>query len=197
MSRLLETIHIKDGKNCNLSFHNKRLNQARKELFLQTDEIDLDDYIHVPSHLYKGSIKCRVLYTKVIERIEYQPYTPRAIKSLKLIHNDHISYRFKSENRNELTELYNQRGSSDDILIVKNGLLTDSYHCNIALLKEGVWFTPKEPLLQGTKREELLAMDNIREAHIHVDSIHEYKSIRLFNAMLSFGQIELPTSAIG
>jgi len=138
-----------------------------------------------------------VLYESHIELIEYHHYVPKAIRSLKLIHNDQITYNYKFENRNDLTALYEQKGSFDDILIVRDGLLTDSYYCNIALLKEGIWVTPQTPLLQGTTRAALLEKGILKEANIHVDSIQEFESIRLFNSMLSFGQIELPISSVG
>jgi 4-amino-4-deoxychorismate lyase len=78
------------------------------------------------------------------------------VSSLHLIESDTINYTYKSTHREELNALYAQRGMADDILIVKDGYLTDTSIANIALYDGHTWFTPAHPLLQGTKRAELL-----------------------------------------
>lgn len=70
--------------------------------------------------------------------------------------SDTIDYRYKSTDRKELEALYALRGNQDDVLIVRNNLLTDTSIANVALEKEGVWYTPRTPLLKGTKRALLL-----------------------------------------
>ena len=141
-------------------------------------------------------IKCRVLYSTVIERIEYFEYHPKMIGSLKILNDDDISYNYKYEDRSALSRLYTQRGECDDILIVKNGLFTDTYYCNIALLKDGIWITPRTPLLEGTQRSFLLDKGKIFPKDIGIKTLAEYESIRLFNSILGFGEIELPISSI-
>ena len=47
---------------------------------------------------------------------------------------DTIDYTYKSAHREELNALYAQKGMADDILIVRNGYLTDTSISNIALL---------------------------------------------------------------
>ena len=70
-------------------------------------------------------------------------------------------------------------------------MLTDTSIANIALYKEGKWFTPKYPLLKGTRRAGLLAEGIIEEDIVMADSLHKYEKIRLFNAMISFGEVEM------
>ena len=47
---------------------------------------------------------------------------------------------------------------ADDILIIKNGFITDTSIANILFFDGKKWITPKKPLLKGTVRERLLRM---------------------------------------
>lgn len=64
-----------------------------------------------------------------------------------------------------------QKGDCDEIIIIKNGLVTDTSFTNIAIYKHGMWLTPKHPLLLGTKRAALLEKGIIQEADITVDDL--------------------------
>jgi len=75
-------------------------------------------------------------------------------------------------------------------------MVTDSYYCNVALEKDGVWFTPKSPLLKGTKRQQLIDDEVVREAAISVLSISDYQRICLFNAMIEFGEVDLDMTKV-
>ena len=96
----------------------------------------------------------------------------------------------------QLDSLFTRRGEADDILIVRNGLLTDTSIANIALWDGRQWHTPTRPLLKGTRRAELLDNGILTEHDIPVEKIWTYRKIRLFNAMLHFGEIELPCADI-
>jgi len=100
--------------------------------------IRLRKHIVIPTHLRKGLVKCRIVYSNDIQEITYTPYQPKSIKSLKLVEDNTIDYHCKYLDRNHINELYTQRGNCDDIIIVKNGMLTDSSYSNIALRKDGV-----------------------------------------------------------
>ena len=100
-------------------------------------------------------------------------------------------YHYKSTNRKELEALYVLRGNQDDILIVRNHFLTDTSIANVALEKEGAWYTPAAPLLKGTKRAWLLEQKLLRECDIPADDIYSYSRIALFNAMIDFGSLIL------
>ena len=93
--------------------------------------------------------------------------------------------------RSVLDRNFALRGNADDVVIVRSGMLTDTSIANISLYKEGKWFTPKYPLLKGTRRARLLAEGIIEEDIIMADSLHKYEKIRLFNAMISFGEVEM------
>lgn len=158
--------------------------------------IDLLDHIAIPNNYQDGLLKCRVLYNGSIKRIEIAPYQINPINSLTLVYDDLINYAHKWVDRTALAELYHTKGKSDDILIVKNGLLTDSYYCNVALSKNGKWYTPAKPLLKGVRRAQLLSNSLIIEEEIHHEDLQHYDEIRLFNAMIEFGEISLSTRSI-
>jgi 4-amino-4-deoxychorismate lyase len=131
-----------------------------------------------------GFFKYRVLYNQSIQSIEFQPYYLRKIHTLRLISDDTIQYAYKTADRSHLKALFAKRGMDDDILIVKNGLLTDTYYSNIVLENESGLFTPKTPLLPGVRRAHLLAKGQIEEAIIRVEDLPRFQRVHLVNAML-------------
>ena len=86
-------------------------------------------------------------------------------------------YKYKYLDRTHIKELYAQRGNCDDIIMVKDRMLTDSSYGNIALLKDGVWYTPSTCLLNGTRRQQLIDQGKILEADIPVVDIDQYEKI--------------------
>lgn len=128
-----------------------------------------------------------MIYGWELLQVEFLPYTPRPIRSLKLVADDAIDYAWKSEDRSALEHLFAQKGACDDILIVKNGLLTDSSYSNLAFYDGEVWFTPEMPLLQGVQRERLLQEEQIIAASIRVEDLNCFSQIALINAMLQLG----------
>ena len=166
--------------------HNSRLNHSRKALYKSTDIIDLQQVIQIPSDIKKGLYKCRVSYSKEIKTIEFELYVPRTIKSLRLIEANTIFYNYKYTNRGRLNELLTKRERFDEILIVKNGYITDTSYSNIIFFDGTQWFTPSTPLLQGTMRSSLLKNNVIAEMKIKVADLKQFKKARLINAMIPF-----------
>lgn len=183
MSPYIETIQLLDGKLNNLIYHQERFQRTRlSELGLETHP-RLEDVIVIPGGLEKGLFKCRVLYGKEINSIEYEPYVPRSIGSLKLVQGDFVSYAFKYRKRDALEELFQQRGGCDDILIVRKGCITDSFYANVVFWDGKTWTTPDTPLLPGTMRASLMKAGIIREVRITPDSLQQFQKLRLINAM--------------
>ena len=180
MSLFIETIRIIDGKAFNIDLHNQRLNSTRLHFFGKTSEMT----------------KCRIIYNKEIVSIEYIPYQVRPVSSLKLVKDNTIEYSWKTTNRETINRLFASRQKYDDILIVKNDLITDTSICNVAFSDGNRWETPENPLLKGTQREYLLRQGTIQETRISIDDISKYKHISLFNAMIDFGEIILPITSI-
>ena len=183
MSLYFETIQLKDGELLNLDFHQQRFQRTRRrEMGLRTHPF-LDEVITVPGGLEHGVFRCRLIYGKEIERIEYEPYKRKDIQSLKLIQATDISYAFKYLNRNELEELYLQRGVCDDILIVHRGYISDTSYANIIFFDGKTWITPDTPLLPGTMRASLIAEGKISAARITPDDLNGFQRARLINAL--------------
>ena len=120
------------------------------------------------------------------------PYQMRMVASLRLGTSDKIDYSYKRTNREGLNELFGRRGNADDILIVKDGYLTDTSIANIALYDGNSWYTPAHPLLRGTKRAELLDNQLIVEKDISWLQLDDYTHIMLFNAMIDWERIIIP-----
>ena len=194
MFPFIETIRIEDGRIHNLPYHNRRMNETRRNVLHQTATLDLSDYIR-PGN-YRERTKCRVEYDKVMLRVDYAAYRIRPVSSLRLVVDDEADYRYKSTDRSVLDRLFACREAEDDVLVVRKGLLTDTSICNIALWNGKQWVTPSAPLLTGTKRASLLDQGEIVAGNIRPEDLPGYSRIRLFNAMIEFGEIDLPVDKI-
>jgi len=183
MCQLLETIKVTDGQFCNLPLHEARFNQARQQLW-QAEPMYLRQHLQVPEPFRKGLVKCRVRYSETIEKVEFQAYEIRPVHSLKLVQHDQIDYALKYADRSLLQALFEQRGACDDVLIVKNGLLTDTFYANIVLADGEYLYTPARPLLQGTKRAWLLQKGIIAEKRLRPEDLSSFWKVHLINAML-------------
>ena len=188
--QFVETIKIKAGKAMALSYHQARMKRTMQHFFTGMEIPNLEDVL-MPSpdmDLYKA----RVVYGEHgIEDIQYAPYAMREIHTLKIVRDDHIDYSFKSTDRSALNRLSALKGDYDEIIIIKNGLVTDTSFTNIAIYKDGKWLTPKHPLLMGTKRAALLEKGIIQEADITLDDLMKAEKVSLFNAMIDFGELNL------
>lgn len=179
-----ETIKCEDYEVFNLEYHNKRvINTIGKNLNLQ-------EYINPPSSQLQ---RCKVIYNEdEIIDVEYFLYKAKEFQSFKIIHNNYISYSKKYLNRSSLDELFAKKENCDDIIIVKNGMITDTTIANIAIFYENIWLTPKNPLLKGTTRARLLEKKEIFEKDITLDMLKKASKIALLNAMIGFYEVKEP-----
>lgn len=189
MSPLLESIKLKDGRLHNLKYHQLRMNGAMAELFTDAPEIDLNKHIQISEQCRTGLFKVRILYGPAIERVEFEAYQRRTIRSLKIVHHESIDYHLKFTDRQILQELYAQRGDCDDIIIIKNGWVTDAFAANLLFFDGQKWVTPNSPLLKGTQRQFLLNEGIISEKEIREDEISGYSKVGLINAMVGFEEM--------
>jgi len=195
MFRFLESISIIDGEVQRLAGHQRRVNHTL-DTFYKGTSINLQDAIHAQRGGGNGTVKCRVLYDGDGCAVHFSNYKPREIKTLQIIENNDISYAFKFANREVIEAAFDQRANCDDILIVKNGKITDSSIANIAFQKDGQWFTPREPLLKGTMRQYLIEHGMLRHAEITVENLSSFSAFKLINALLAFDSPEYPVSNI-
>ncbi len=90
MCLFIETIRIDHGRVCNLSRHNRRLNDTRAHFWPESTPLQLSDYLSSPGCgagiTGAGIVKARVVYgEKGIEDLSYSPYAVRHVHSLALI----------------------------------------------------------------------------------------------------------------
>jgi 4-amino-4-deoxychorismate lyase len=191
MSRLVETIRIENGTPLNISFHNERMNRSRYDLFRMSNPLDLSEKLSVAPEAGEGIFKCRVEYDTEIRKIEFVPYKIRAVGSLKLIESTDISYSYKFTDRKVIDQLFAARGEADDILIIKNGMVTDTSYANIVLIdNEGAVVTPSTCLLAGTRRASLLQSGLIAEQQVRVEDLKKYTLLKIINAMIGLEDTE-------
>lgn len=190
MSQCFESIKVENGKLFNIEEHNLRLNKTIKDIFNKNSNIDLKNHIKPPKDntLYR----CKVIYDDSIKDIQFYPYTPRKIKSFKIIHSN-IKYSHKYADRVSIDKLFLQRDSCDDILIVgENGLLKDTSIANIAVKKGDIWFTPKSPLLHGSMKNRLIKENILYEKDLFIQDIKNIDSFVIINTMIGFHEIKEP-----
>jgi len=178
----IETIKILYGKVYNIEWHNRRFNQTRLDIFGLDNYINLIDYINPPPI---GLFRCRIVYDTDIISIEYIPYSPKINNSFKIVQSN-IDYKYKYNNRDELNSLKESANGYDEIIIEKNGLLTDTTIANIAFFDENNWITPKTPLLRGTVREKLINIGFLIQKDINSDDLKHFSNFALMNAMIGF-----------
>ncbi|MFH1194437.1 MAG: aminotransferase class IV [bacterium] len=199
MSLLFETIKIVNRQPQNLSYHNERMNKARRDLFGICEAVDLENIISVPSDLFGGVYKCRVVFNTEIREVNFEKYEPRKINGLKLVECNEINYDYKYTDRSKFEILKRECNcrSDEDIVVVKNGLMTDTSFSNIVFKKHDKWLTPSKPLLEGTQRAKLLKEGAIFPAVIHITELNNFEEIGLINAMINLeDRIKLTINSI-
>jgi 4-amino-4-deoxychorismate lyase len=186
MCHLLETIRIEDGIMCHPEYHLKRMQHSSNVLFGKAVNTDILETISIPAQYSEGIYRCRILYKTSLDKIDFLLYTPRKISSLKIVDAGNIDYAHKYADRSEIEKLYARRDSCDDILIIRNGLITDTSIANVLFFDGTIWFTPAEPLLRGTMRQRLIDEGLIHRKNITVSDLKSYKSVMLINALRAF-----------
>ena len=197
--QFVETIKIKNGKALALPYHQARMERTIRRFFpsfpsftsfssIASADINLSSLISPKEEM--DFYKARVVYgAQGVEAIEYAPYKMKEIHSLKVVEDDSIDYTYKSTDRSALNALAAQKGDCDEIIIIKNGLITDTSFTNLALFDGNRWLTPKHPLLLGTKRAQLLEAGIIEEAELTLEDLRKAEKVSLFNAMIDFGEL--------
>jgi 4-amino-4-deoxychorismate lyase len=181
---IFETIKIENRTLQNIEHHNLRLNRSRKQLYNNPDEIRLEEVIQVPGELDAGVYKCRVIFSGDLTTIGFFKYSPRPVRRIKMVECDHIDYCHKYLDRSAIDDLFRKRGDADDILIIRNGYITDTSYANIVFWNGRYWITPSTPLLNGTARQRLLQEGKIHHAKLTPKDISNFLGFKLINAML-------------
>ena len=196
---------VDDDNIVNLYYHNRRLNATLHHISYLNERVEIEKYVYPLIEKMKkespgikiSNYKARLLYDKdgVID-VTLSPYKIREVRTLKCVICDQIEYPYKSADRAKLNELFAMRSDCDDIIIIKDGMVTDTSICNVAFWDGKRWFTPQYPLLKGIRRETLLEGHVIKEENIPLSTIKRYSKICLFNAMIPLGVLEIGTDNI-
>ena len=196
MHQFVETIRIEGGKAMNLPLHEARMNATRVHFAPYVASISLQKWLD-DAPLSDERIKARVVYdVDGVCETTFQTYKRREIQWLRMVEDNDISYTFKSTDRHELDHLLALRDGCDEVLIVKNGLITDTSFTNVAFFDGHKWLTPAQPLLNGTMRQWLLQRGELMEAQITPASLASFQRIMLFNVMIGAHELELPVTHI-
>jgi 4-amino-4-deoxychorismate lyase len=191
MCQFVETICIENGKPRNLSYHVQRLNLTMRTFFPESKAIGEHELLtDIPN--VQGLQKARVVYDEngITER-SFAPYSIRKINSIAIVEGNDISYSWKSTDRSALMRLREKAPDYDEVIIIKNGCVTDTSYTNLCFFDGKEWLTPDTPLLRGTMRQKLLDEGIIREARILKTDLHKFQSVSLINAMMPLGELLL------
>ena len=180
--KYFETIKCDDYEIFNLDYHCKRV---AKTIGLN---INLQDYVYPPSNKL---LKCKIIYDdNEILSVEYANYKKREIKSFKLVYSDEINYNKKTLNRDNIDILSSKKENNDEIIIIKNGIVSDTSIANIAIFHKNRWITSKQCLLNGTIRARYLNESKIFLEDISIEMLKKSTKIALMNAMIDFDILE-------
>jgi 4-amino-4-deoxychorismate lyase len=183
---LFESICLLEGVVQHPHWHEKRYRESYQIFYNKPPKTSLFEQLKIPLKYQNGRIKLRIAYNENERHWDFIPYVFRPVAHLQLVENNTIDYGLKFENRTLLEQLFRQRGACDDILIIKNELLTDTSYGNIAFEKKGQWFTPAAPLLNGTARARLIAEKKIIPIPIRLSNYSSFERFKMLNALRDF-----------
>lgn len=185
MSLLFESIRIENGIIHHLELHQQRIERSLIKL-KSAKPIDLKQFTSTLNIPKKGIHKLRISYDlERIEEYQIKPYILRSVKTLELIECNEIEYDLKFEDRSQINEL-SKSSKADEIIIVKNGMITDASISNILFSSNGQWFTPDTPILEGTARAHLIETGAIRSIPVELKNLKNYDSFCFVNALNPF-----------
>ncbi|MFM8913812.1 MAG: aminotransferase class IV [Flammeovirgaceae bacterium] len=196
MLQFIESIKLLDGEYHNLPLHDERRYHTLVKVTGMKPKETLSQLLDLTLRPLKGLYKCRVIYNEDACQVEHVPYAMKRFDSLKVVSNDSIDYSFKFENRTDLNEIFQQRGACDEVVIVRNGWVTDASYANLLFKFGNDWITPTTCLLNGVMRQRLLADGKIKEDEIRVNDLSKFESVKLINAMLVMDGNEVPVNKI-
>lgn len=191
MCRYIESIRLADGV-----VHLKELHQQRMDNALGTHRWNLNSILASNALPSQGIHKIRLVYSSHDLRMECTPYVAKKVSSLKLVDGSDIAYAKKFEDRAKLDTLFANRGTADDVIIVKEDRLTDATYANLAFWDGTRWFTPVSCLLNGVMRQYLLQSGVLLLADITMKNFRHYRKVKLINALLAMNGPEVNVEAI-
>ena len=187
MYPLFETLCIENGKIQNIDLHQARYERSLREYYGKSEVkiFNLFSLIQPPALLQNRLIRCRINYNDKTTQIQYLEYHRKIYRTFQPVIYDDIEYSLKYSDRSLINRLFAQCGACDEIIIIKNGKVTDCSIGNLIFRQGEKWYTPDTPLLLGTQREKLLQEGKIQERTIFQEDIVNFDEIKIINAMNS------------
>ncbi len=185
---LFETILIEQGQARNISYHQQRYEKSLLKFYpkMKLQPFDLAKIIAKHTALFthrEGLIRCRIDYNHHDYVLQCFPYQQKVYRTFKPVFCDHIDYSLKFSDRTLLNNLLKQKEECDEIMIIRQGKVTDCSIGNLIFRQNNQWITPDKPLLEGTQRAKLLEQKKIIAREIFFEDLAQYEEIRLINAM--------------
>jgi 4-amino-4-deoxychorismate lyase len=194
MSRFIETILAENGIVSPLEYHQERVDRTLRD-WDATLRLDLREALESVAVPPFEKSKIRVEYgVGGLECIQVSEYRIKNIQSIGLAAIGDREYRYKYADREWIYSLVGDSGC-DEVVMVKDGFVTDASIANLAFYDGRQWITPDTPLLSGTRRRYLLDAGVLHEAPVRIEDIRRFTKIRLVNAMIPWD--ESPDLPIG
>ncbi|MDR1870794.1 MAG: aminotransferase class IV [Deltaproteobacteria bacterium] len=131
--------------------------------------------------------KVRLIYGQGLLKVTSAPYVLPEIKKAILVKSE-LDYGDKFLDRSEIEALKAQAKANQpgaEIIIVKNGFITDSSIANLVFQdRAGNFKTPLNPLLPGVKRAALIDASRIAPTPITPGDLGNYLTVSFINAMI-------------
>lgn len=185
MFPLFETLAIEQGVVQNIAYHQARYERSLRTFYGESavKMVDLLALITPPPEWCDQLVRCRIDYNATQTKVQYFQYARKTYRTFHPVVCDEIDYGLKYADRTLFNALFNQRGDCDEIIIIKNGCVTDCSIGNLIFRQGNQWVTPDTPLLKGTQREKLLREGKIQARRILAGELECFEEIRVINAM--------------
>lgn len=184
MCLFIESICVKAGRIRNIALHQKRFEQTQQAFFDKQSSINLKQLIKRQNPPNSGTYKYRIVYAENIKEIKFIPYQIKTFQTFRVCVEDEVEYAYKSLDR-EIFKRLKSAVQTDEIIMVKNGKVTDTSFSNLVFFDGKDWVTPKSYLLNGVMRQSLLLQAKIKEKEIEFSDIKKFTSFKLINAMMN------------
>jgi len=186
MYPFFESIRILNGKPMNLEFHQTRLNKTFNIFYPNVLNHNLQKLITQTPDISQFSGKLRFSYSSLQWKIELIDYTSFFFNDFRMVFTQNFSYPYKFSERLWFESIKESHKEFQEVIIVKNGFITDASAYNLAFFNGTKWITPSTPLLEGTMRASLLSLQIIHLGEIKASDLYLYKKFKLINALNPF-----------
>ncbi len=184
-AEFFETFKLLNGQLCHVTFHLERIRKTQNAFF-RTAGFEITEIYDALKDYPEGLFKVRVDYNSSITGIRADLYEIQPHRKLGFLDAGNFDYSFKFAHRDFFRESFSHYPDCDDILFLKEGCITDTTYCNVALFDGREWITPSTYLLPGTKRAALIHSGALREARVTLQNLMDFKAIAFINAMRDF-----------